>query len=276
MTSPWKSSQSSSHPSLFSFPPLRLSRTHDIGPIDGQIPAKHQAMPNIEKNQDLSSSPQAIPEAETSHSVKPNTKTKLNEPNYDNEHESTQPIQYFLLKSEPAEYSISDLQNDKTEEWDGIRNYQARNHLRSMRVNDRAFFYHSKTTKKPGPGIVGTVRIARTARPDASAFDKHSEYYDAKCTGSEDCRWVSVLVEFEQKFPVVLSLKELNKIKENDPKGVIAGIGLFKQSRLSVVPLTKEEWGELMRLIHRKMALEVDSGESEDEAKKTAKKARKI
>eukprot|EP00569_Conticribra_weissflogii_P004048 CAMPEP_0171348240 /NCGR_PEP_ID=MMETSP0878-20121228/30317_1 /TAXON_ID=67004 /ORGANISM="Thalassiosira weissflogii, Strain CCMP1336" /LENGTH=233 /DNA_ID=CAMNT_0011852525 /DNA_START=276 /DNA_END=977 /DNA_ORIENTATION=+ len=233
-------------------------------------------MPNIEKNQDLPSSPQAIPEAEASHSVKPNTKTKQNESNDDNEIESTQPIQYFLLKSEPDEYSISDLQNDKTEEWDGIRNYQARNHLRSMRVNDRAYFYHSKTTKKPGPGIVGTVRIARTARPDASAFDKLSEYYDAKCTGPEDCRWVSVLVEFEQKFPVVLNLKELKEIKENDPKGVIAGIGLFKQSRLSVVPLTEEEWDELMRLIRRKMELEVDFGESEDEAKKTAKKARKI
>ncbi|KAL7462155.1 hypothetical protein ACHAXS_002544 [Conticribra weissflogii] len=144
-----------------------------------------------------------------------------------------------------------------------------------MRVDDRAFFYHSKTTKKPGPGIVGTVRIARTARPDATAFDECSEYYDAKCTGPEDCRWVSVLVEFEEMFPVVLSLKELKEIKEKEPEGVIAGLGLFKQSRLSVIPLTEVEWGELMGLIRRKIRLEdgVDANETGSK-ERPAKKSR--
>ena len=73
------------------------------------------------------------------------------------------PKQYFLLKSEPSEYSVSDLEHDVREEWDGIRNYQARNYLRSMNVGDHAFFYHSKTSR---PGIVGTMKIVRTALPD--------------------------------------------------------------------------------------------------------------
>lgn len=161
-------------------------------------------------------------------------------------------LQYFLLKSEPSDYSISDLQNDQTDEWNGIRNYQARNYLRSMKVNDRAFFYHSKASKPSLTGIVGTVRIARTAQPDMTAFDTKSEYYDAKCT-KEDCKWSSVLVEYEQTFPVVLSLKELKDIAAKEPEGIIAGMGLLKQSRLSVVPLTFEEWGEVMRLIEAKI-----------------------
>ena len=159
--------------------------------------------------------------------------------------------QYFLLKSEPEEYSITNMQDDKTEEWDGIRNYQARNFLRSMNVNDRCFFYHSKT--KPAlTGIVGTVRVARTAQPDPSACDPKSEYYDPKCT-NETNKWSSVLVEHEQTFPVVLTLKELKQEAANDPDGLIANLALLKQSRLSVVPLTREQWDEVMRLIEVKI-----------------------
>ena len=159
--------------------------------------------------------------------------------------------QYFLLKSEPEEYSITNMQHDKTEEWDGVRNYQARNFLRSMNVNDRCFFYHSKT--KPAlTGIVGTVRVARAAQPDPSACDPKSEYYDPKCT-NETNKWSSVLVEYEQTFPVVLTLKELKQEAANDPDGLIANLALLKQSRLSVVPLTREQWDEVMRLIKVKI-----------------------
>ena len=159
--------------------------------------------------------------------------------------------QYFLLKTEPEEYSITKMQDDKTEEWDGIRNYQARNFLRSMNVDDRCFFYHSKT--KPAlTGIVGTVRVARAAQPDRSACDPKSEYYDPKCT-IETNKWSSVLVEHEQTFPVVLTLKEMKQEAANDPDGLIANLPLLKQSRLSVVPLTREQWDEVMRLIEIKI-----------------------
>lgn len=159
--------------------------------------------------------------------------------------------QYFLLKSEPGEYSIINMQDDKTEEWDGIRNYQARNFLRSMNVDDRCFFYHSKT-KPAHTGIVGTVRVARTAQPDPSAYDSKSEYYDPKCT-EETNKWSSVLVEHEQTFPVVLTLKEIKQEAANDPDGLLANLALLKQSRLSVVPLTREQWDEVMRLIDIKI-----------------------
>lgn len=163
---------------------------------------------------------------------------------------STKPkvkTQYFLLKSEPEEYSITNMQDDKTEEWDGVRNYQARNFLRSMNVDDRCFFYHSKT--KPAlTGIVGTVRVARTVQPDPSACDPKSEYYDPKCT-EETNKWSSVLVEHEKTFPVVLTLKEIKQEAANDPDGLLANLALLKQSRLSVVPLTSEQWDEVVRLI---------------------------
>jgi predicted RNA-binding protein with PUA-like domain len=153
-------------------------------------------------------------------------------------------VQYFLLKSEPSEYSISDMERDTREEWGGIRNFQARNHLRSMNVGDRAFFYHSKSSTT---GIVGTVKIVRTAQPDPSALDPKSEYFDAK--SSLENRWVSVLIEYEQTFPVAITLKELKEEAANDPDGAIANMALFKQSRLSVVPLTFEQWEAVLGLV---------------------------
>jgi predicted RNA-binding protein with PUA-like domain len=172
-------------------------------------------------------------------------------------------IQYFLLKSEPNDYSITDLERDVREEWNGIRNYQARNFLRTMKVGDRAFFYHSKAATPALTGIVGTCRIVRGAQPDVTALDAKSEYYDAKCT-KEDCKWDSVLVEFERSFPVVLSLKELKNVALKEPDGIIANLALLKQSRLSVVPLDREQWDEVIRLIDDKVAnLEVN-GDSFD------------
>lgn len=173
----------------------------------------------------------------------------------DNESNNAEtPKQYFLLKSEPDDYSISDLQRDGTEEWNGIRNYQARNFLRTMNVGDRACYYHSKAQTPDLTGIVGTCKISRTALPDTSALDPKSKYYDAKCT-KEDCKWDSVLVEYEQSFPIVLSLKDIKEIARKEPTGIIAGLPLLKQSRLSVVSLNRDEWDELMRLIRTKISM---------------------
>jgi predicted RNA-binding protein with PUA-like domain len=153
------------------------------------------------------------------------------------------------------------MERDKREEWGGIRNFQARNYLRSMNVGDRAFFYHSKSSTT---GIVGTVKIARVAQPDASALDPTSAYYDAKST-SESCRWDSVLIEYDQTFPLALTLKELKEEVANDPDGVIANMALFKQSRLSVVPLTLEQWEAVLTMVRHK----VESNEGKKRRKDT-------
>ena len=181
--------------------------------------------------------------------------------------------QYFLLKSEPGDYSISDLERDGKEEWDGIRNYQARNYLRTMRVGDRAFFYHSKASTPALTGIVGTCRIVREAQPDMTALDPNSKYYDVKCT-QQECKWDSVLVEYEQTFPVIVSLKEMKEIASKEPEGIIAGLALLKQSRLSVVPLDPEQWNEVMRLINDKAARE-NKALKEDAIEFSNKKSKK-
>ena len=193
---------------------------------------------NIVMSKRLHSALKGHADDDDNNAIKKSSKSKLN-------------TQYFLLKSEPNEYSITNMQEDKTDEWDGVRNYQARNFLRSMNVDDRCFFYHSKT--KPAlTGIVGTVRVARTAQPDPSACDAKSDYYDPKCT-DETNKWSSVLVEYEQTFPVVLTLKEIKQEASNDPDGLLANLALLKQSRLSVVPMTREQWDEVMRLIEIKV-----------------------
>lgn len=171
--------------------------------------------------------------------------------------------QYFLLKSEPVDYSISDLERDCTEEWDGIRNYQARNFLRTMKTGDRAFFYHSKAAKPALTGIVGTCKIVREAQPDKTALDPKSVYYDAKCT-ENNCKWDSVLVEYEQTFPAVLSLKEMKEVAVKEPNGMIAGLALLKQSRLSVVPVEKEQWDEVIRLISDKASNQDESAKNKE------------
>ena len=140
------------------------------------------------------------------------------------------------------------MERDTREEWGGIRNFQARNYLRSMNVGDRAFFYHSKSSTT---GIVGTVKIARVAQPDALALDPTSRYYDAKSTRG-NCRWDSVLIEYEQTFPLALTLKELKEEVANDADGVIANMALFTQSRLSVVPLTSQQWEAVLTIIQNK------------------------
>jgi predicted RNA-binding protein with PUA-like domain len=151
-------------------------------------------------------------------------------------------MRYWLMKSEPAEFSIDDLARrpKQTEAWTGVRNYQARNYMRDgMRVGDRAFFYHSSC---PEPGIAGIVEIARTAYPDATQFDKKSEYYDPKST-RENPRWLNVDVRFVNKTRLV-SLPELR----SHPR--LAGMRvLAKGSRLSITPVEPVEWQFILSLL---------------------------
>ena len=149
---------------------------------------------------------------------------------------------YFLLKSEPDEFSIHDLKECGEEEWDGVRNFQARNKLRTMEVGDLAYFYHSSCKV---PGVVGTMRVVREAAPDITALDPNHKGYDPKST-PENCRWDAVRVRFESKFDQPVTLKELRERAKQDE--VIESLSLLKQSRLSVHELTEEQWNAISAL----------------------------
>lgn len=127
---------------------------------------------------------------------------------------------YWLMKSEPSSYSWDDLVRDGKTEWDGVRNNAARLHLRSMKVGDEAFFYHSMSDK----AVVGVMRIARGPAPDPKSPD-----------------WVSVRVE-----PVrALRTVTLQAIKAEPALGKME---LLRQSRLSVAPVRKEEWDMVVKM----------------------------
>jgi predicted RNA-binding protein with PUA-like domain len=144
-------------------------------------------------------------------------------------------MNFWLLKSEPSTFSIDDLKNrpDGRDHWDGVRNYQARNHLRAMRTGDLAFFYHSSCAR---PGIVGIMRIVREAYPDPSALDPESPYHDPRAS-ADDPRWVMVDVEYQQHVDPLISLDELRRHPELE--GMII---LRRGNRLSVTPVSADEW----------------------------------
>lgn len=149
-------------------------------------------------------------------------------------------MRYWLMKSEPSDYSIDDLARDRTASWWGVRNYQARNFMRDeMRVGDRAFFYHSSCEE---PGIVGIVEIAAPAHPDLTQFDRRSRYYDPAST-RENPRWVSVDVRFVRKTRLV-SLEDLR------PHKVLANMRVLQRgNRLSITPVEPAEWKFIMGMI---------------------------
>ena len=140
-------------------------------------------------------------------------------------------MQYWLMKSEPDVYSIDDLERDRNEIWDGVRNYQARNFLKSMAVGDMAFFYHSNT--KP-PGIAGLMKISEKMVVDPTQFDQTSKYYDPKST-PEAPRWHTVTVTYIETFGHYISLDELKQHFAPDALQVVK-----RGNRLSVMPITDD------------------------------------
>jgi predicted RNA-binding protein with PUA-like domain len=154
-------------------------------------------------------------------------------------------MRYWLLKSEPDEFSIDDLAAapGRTTPWFGVRNYQARNFMRDqMKVGDRAFFYHSSC---PEPGIAGIVGITGDAYPDATQFDRRSPYYDAKAT-PEAPRWVNVDVTLVGKLRLVpLALLRAQPALERMRI-------LQRGNRLSVTPVDPAEWALIVKLAKRK------------------------
>lgn len=149
-------------------------------------------------------------------------------------------MQYWLMKSEPDVYSIDDLKKEKTDHWEGIRNYQARNFMRDeMRKGDLAFFYHSSCEE---PGIVGIMKIHKTAYPDFTAFDPDEKYYDPK-SDPENPRWLMVDVRYVRKLKRNISLKEL-KLHE-----ALGNMRLLQRgNRLSITPISEKEWNYILTL----------------------------
>ncbi len=152
--------------------------------------------------------------------------------------------QYWLMKSEPNEYSIDDLKKDGKAHWDGVRNYQARNFMRDeMRVGDKVIFYHSNANPS---GAAGVAEVASEAYPDFTAFDPNDKHFDPK-SKEDKPTWYMVDVKFVEKFDNFVSLAE---IKAN-PK--LQNMKLVQRgNRLSVMPITKEEFNEIVKMGKRK------------------------
>lgn len=153
-------------------------------------------------------------------------------------------MKYWLMKSEPDEFSIDDLAGSprKTAHWDGVRNYQARNMMRDeMKRGDRVFYYHSNC---PEPGIVGIARVACKAYPDHTAFDPDDPHFDAK-SDPNNPRWYMVDVAFVRKFKRNISLTEL---REHHDSALAELVLLRRGNRLSVMPVTKPQWDFILTL----------------------------
>ena len=150
-------------------------------------------------------------------------------------------IRHWLMKSEPGDFSIDDLERVGVEPWTGVRNYQARNFMRQMQVGDGVLFYHSNTEV---PGVYGIGEVAATAYPDPTQFDRKSKYYDDKAT-REEPRWFLVDVAFERKFKRTITLDEL---KQHAGKLGEDFALIRRGNRLSVLPVTAAQWKILLSL----------------------------
>ncbi len=144
----------------------------------------------------------------------------------------------WLMKSEPDVYSIGDLKRDESTSWEGVRNYQARNLIREMKVGDAVLFYHSNA--KP-PGVAGLARVSREAYPDSFAWKKEHKYFDPKSTPNAP-RWWMVDVEYVDTLPHFVSLDALRE----EPG--LQEMLVTKRSRLSVQPVSMAEYRIVVRM----------------------------
>jgi predicted RNA-binding protein with PUA-like domain len=239
-------------------PPLRTSRVTKsaIAPKRGRgRPPKKTKQTALKDNHDIDLESDANDEASDG--------IDYDDPTHDaNITEATTIIQadrsYWLMKAEPesrieknangddvdVKFSIDDLRSrTEPEPWEGIRNAQAQNNMKAMKVGDLAFFYESNCKK---PGIVGIMEIVNEASPDVHAFDKSSAYYDPKSDPKKP-KWMLVHVEFRRKFSEKFTLKDLQKFSQSG--GALAEMEVLKQSRLSVTKVTKPQWDFIMSQI---------------------------
>jgi predicted RNA-binding protein with PUA-like domain len=147
---------------------------------------------------------------------------------------------YWLMKSEPEAYSIDDLAREGTTLWDGIRNYQARNFMRTMAPGDRAFFYHSNATP---PGIVGLMEVCDTQLVDPTQFDPNSHYFDP-ASKPEQPRWDCARLRYVGRFAAMLSLDGLRQHFSEDELAVVR-----RGNRLSIMPVPESSAARLLELL---------------------------
>lgn len=148
----------------------------------------------------------------------------------------------WLVKSEPSECGIEDFAavDGGVIPWDGVRNYQARNFLARMAEDDEVFLYHSSCRHI---GIAGIVRVVRSAYPDPTQFDPDSPYHDAR-SHPEKPRWKAVDMAYIRKLPRLIPLSALKALPG------LADLPLVNRgSRLSVMPVSEEEWQTILNCI---------------------------
>jgi predicted RNA-binding protein with PUA-like domain len=149
---------------------------------------------------------------------------------------------YWLMKSEPDEFSIEALEKVGREPWTGVRNYQARNFMmKDMKVGDGILFYHSNCAV---PGVAGLAEVVSVAYPDPTQFQKKSDYYDAKST-PEEPRWWLVDVGFVRRLKRVVSLDDMRA--EAEALGEDFAL-LRRGNRLSVLPVTAAQYKHILSL----------------------------
>ena len=149
-------------------------------------------------------------------------------------------MRYWLMKSEPSEYSIDDLARDGKVAWFGVRNYQARNFMRDqMRVGDGVLFYHSTCAE---PGVAGIAEVCTAAYPDATQFEAKGKYFDPKAT-PENPRWFNVEVKYVKHLPL-LPLAALREHPQLANMRILA-----KGNRLSITPVDPDEWNFIQKLV---------------------------
>ncbi len=148
-------------------------------------------------------------------------------------------MNYWLLKSEPSVFGIEQLKKVKSAIWDGVRNYQARNYLRTAAIGDLAFFYHSNSDPT---GLAGLCKVTATDVVDPTQFDPKSDYYDAKSTPAEP-RWQTVKVEHIETFLRVITLDELKASFAPEELLVVR-----KGMRLSIMPVSEAAATRLLKM----------------------------
>ena len=151
-------------------------------------------------------------------------------------------MNYWLMKSEPDVFGIEHLKKlpKQTDSWDGVRNYQARNMMRDeMKKGDLVFFYHSNCKE---PGIVGIMKIVREGYPDHTALDPEQKYFDPK-SDPDNPRWYMVDVKYVRTLKRVITLTELKEYRELEDMPLVR-----RGNRLSVMPVTKQQWDFILAL----------------------------
>jgi predicted RNA-binding protein with PUA-like domain len=153
---------------------------------------------------------------------------------------------YWLMKSDPETFGLAELKRSpkQTTVWDGVRNYQARNLLRDeIQVDDGVLFYHSQSDP---PAVVALARVVRAGHPDPSQFDRKSKYHDADSSPAAP-RWYAVDIRLERELERPVTLHEMR-----EAPGLENMVLLRKGSRLSVQPVTREEWKIVQALARRR------------------------